>query len=178
MDISDFGCYLLVLIAVPIFLYISGSLHSIFPKRNMYDIKRIVLFFWIFITFFVVSKDFIKNVPKYRFVDTITSQISKKLSKLQLIDGSGIIIVSAYQVFSFNVNDEEIVFMVEAIKDDSIIITSLTGKTEKLFLDKTVSFDIISILREIKMTLMGLTESKAKIYIELGKTLDNNESIK
>ena len=95
MELSDLGLFILVMGILPILVYTRESLFSIFPpRRDVSDIKRIVLFLWLFITFFFAHDIFTKNVPKYRYTDSKTFQsesdiyleFNKNLKKTELLE--------------------------------------------------------------------------------------------
>ncbi len=76
------------------------------------------------------------------------------------------------EAVQFLVDKKEIVFLLKEVKPNAVTIEALPGKiTETLEMGKTVLLNVPDSPREVKLTLKGLTEKRAKLMVELGAGL-------
>lgn len=94
------------------------------------------------------------------------------IKTLQLHNDQGFILVYANEAVQFLVDNKEVVFLLKEIKDNSVVVQIIPGKTtEEIAIDETSVLNIPDLPREVKMSLKGLTEQRAKLLVELGESL-------
>lgn len=108
---------------------------------------------------------------KKEYEDSQNSSI-KNIKSLQLANDKGFTLVYKGEAVQFLVENKEVVFLLKEVMDNKVVLSFLNDEKEmKLDLDQPVTVSLRDCPREIVMTLKGLTESRAKIMIELGQTL-------
>lgn len=108
---------------------------------------------------------------KKEYEDSQNSSI-KNIKSLQLANDKGFTLVYKGEAVQFLVENKEVVFLLKEVTDNKVVLSFLNDEKEmKLDLDQPVTVSLKECPREIVMTLKGLTESRAKIMIELGQTL-------
>ncbi|HOP63289.1 MAG TPA: DUF4115 domain-containing protein [Spirochaetota bacterium] len=108
---------------------------------------------------------------KKEYEDSQNSTI-KNIKNLQLSNDKGFTLVYKGEAVQFLVENKEVVFLMKDVADNKVILSFLNDEREvALLLDQQTPVTFNECPREILMTLKGLTESRAKIMIELGKTL-------
>lgn len=108
---------------------------------------------------------------KKEYEDSQNSSI-KNIKSLQLANDKGFTLVYKGEAVQFLVENKEVVFLLKEVTDNKVVLSFLNDEKEmKLDLDQPVTVSLRECPREIVMTLKGLTESRAKIMIELGQAL-------
>lgn len=96
----------------------------------------------------------------------------KNIKTLQLANDKGFTLVYKGEAVQFLVDNKEVVFLLKEIGDNRVTVSFLNDERElALPLDQQVPVTLKDCPREILITLKGLTESRAKIMIDLGKAL-------
>lgn len=96
----------------------------------------------------------------------------QNIRPLQLHDDRGFVLVYVNEAVQFLVDKKEVVLLVKSIEGDKVTLEVFPGKmSETLEMDKTVMLSIPESPREIKVTLKGLTEKRAKLLVELGANI-------
>jgi transcriptional regulator with XRE-family HTH domain len=103
-----------------------------------------------------------------------------KIHTLQLPNGKGIVLVSTKEAVQFLVDKKDVTFLLNKISDNGVIIELYPGgQIESLQMTKPKIIKFSNSSREVIFTLKGLTEHRAKLFIELGKSLKpTDEQIK
>lgn len=108
---------------------------------------------------------------KKEYEDSQNSSI-KNIKSLQLANDKGFTLVYKGEAVQFLVENKEVVFLLKNVADNKVTLSFLNEEKEMaLDLDQQVTVNLKDCPREILLTLKGLTESRAKIMIELGKSL-------
>jgi len=108
---------------------------------------------------------------KKEYEDSQNSSI-KNIKSLQLANNKGFTLVYKEEAVQFLVDNKEVVFLLKEVSDNSVILSFLNEEKEiTLNLDQPVTANLKECPREIIMTLKGLTESRAKIMVQLGQAL-------
>jgi len=104
----------------------------------------------------------------------------KNIKSLQLSNDRGFILVYKEEAVQFLVDNKEVVFILKEIDKDHIMISFAdSDKTLSLEMGKELSVELPDVSRNILFTLKGLTESRAKIMVALGKkTKEITEPVK
>ncbi len=99
-----------------------------------------------------------------------------KIHPLQLHNDRGFVLLYKNEAVQFLVGKKEVVFLLKKIDDKSVIIEMLPdGKDISIEMSKTALMPVEGSPREINATLKGLTEKRAKIMVDLGKSLKKEE---
>jgi len=108
---------------------------------------------------------------KKEYEDSQNSSI-KNIKSLQLANDKGFTLVYKGEAVQFLVDNKEVVFLLKEVADNKAILSFLNDEKEiSLDLDQPVKTNLKDCPREILITLKGLTESRAKIMVELGQAL-------
>ncbi len=108
---------------------------------------------------------------KKEYEDSQNSSI-KNIKSLQLANDKGFTLVYKGEAVQFLVDNKEVVFLLKDVADNKVTISFLNEDKEMVLdLDQQTPVILKDFPREILFTLKGLTESRAKIMIDLGKTL-------
>lgn len=108
---------------------------------------------------------------KKEYEDSQNSSI-KNIKSLQLANDKGFTLVYKGEAVQFLVENKEVVFLLKEVANNKVILSFLNeDKDLPLDLDQQATVTVKDCPREILLTLKGLTESRAKIMVELGKTL-------
>jgi len=100
----------------------------------------------------------------------------EKIRPLQLHNGRGFILLYKNEAVQFLVGKKEVVFFLKKIEEKSIELEILPGnKPIPIEMGKTILMPVEGSPREINTTLKGLTPNRAKILIDLGKNLLEEE---
>lgn len=100
----------------------------------------------------------------------------EKIRNMNLQNDSGFILLYQNEAVQFLVGKKEVLFLLRGIEKDSVTVEFLPSKKkERLNLDEPVVISSEGMPREITLTLKGLTESRAKIMVGLGKSLVDEE---
>lgn len=96
----------------------------------------------------------------------------KNIKTLQLSNDKGFTLVYKGEAVQFLVDTKEVVFLLKDIKNDKVTVNFLNNDKDILMeIDKQVAVTLNGCPREVLITLKGLTESRAKVIIELGRDL-------
>lgn len=108
---------------------------------------------------------------KKEYEDSQNSGI-KNIKSLQLANDKGFTLVYKGEAVQFLVENKEVVFFLKDVADNKVTLSFLNEEKEiVLDLDSQTPVTLKDSPREILFTLKGLTESRAKIMIDLGQTL-------
>ncbi len=119
----------------------------------------------------VAGGDSIKNMKEEYNAKNHDSEI-KNIQNIQLSNDTGFILVSKGEAVQFLVDSKEVVFFLKDIdvNTDSVIMEMFPSKKlEKIEIDKSRIIPIEGCPREVTFSLKALTESRAKIQVELSK---------
>ena len=158
----------------------------ILKLRNYYDSYKNYLFFpgmalisllviwgiWkVFSTDVVIDQSDSVNKIKKEYEENKNVSI-KNIKSLQLLNDKGFALIYAGEAVQFLVDNKEVVFFLKSVSGDKIVISFLNeDKDIELPLEKPVTVVAKDSPREILLTLKGLTESRAKVMIELGNQI-------
>jgi len=158
----------------------------ILKLRNYYDSYKNYLFFagmalisllviwgiWkVFSTDIVIDQSDSVNKIKKEYEENKNVSI-KNIKSLQLLNDKGFALIYAGEAVQFLVDNKEVVFFLKSVSGDKIVISFLNeDKDIELSLEKPVTVVAKDSPREILLTLKGLTESRAKVMIELGNQI-------
>lgn len=96
----------------------------------------------------------------------------KNIKSLQLSNDKGFILIYKGEAVQFLVENKEVVFLLKEIGDNKVTVNFLNNdKDIEMEIDKQVPVTLADCPREILLTLKGLTESRAKVMIDLGRDL-------
>jgi len=96
----------------------------------------------------------------------------KNIKPLQLSNEKGFTLVYQGEAIQFLVDTKEVVFLLKEIKDNKVTVNFLNNDKDIVMeIDKQIPVTLNGCPREVLITLKGLTESRAKIMIELGRDL-------
>ena len=96
----------------------------------------------------------------------------KNIKSLQLSNDKGFTLVYKGEAVQFLVENKEVVFLLKEIGDNKITVNFLNNDKDIVMeMDKQVPVTVAECPREILLTLKGLTESRAKVMIDLGRDL-------
>ena len=96
----------------------------------------------------------------------------KNITSLQLSNDKGMPLVYKEEAIQFLVDNKEVVFLLKDISNNKVTVNFLNNDNDiVLDINKQASVILAECPREILLTLKGLTESRAKIMIELGRNL-------
>jgi len=113
---------------------------------------------------------------KEEYNQEIPEQNKTKVKILDFRKDKGFILVSEGEEIEFEVDNQEVSFIIQKIEEQSIEIKFLPNEVvQKIQLDKKELFQVKTSPRKIYLTLKGLTENRAKIKAELG---DKNSAFK
>ncbi len=94
----------------------------------------------------------------------------ENIRNLQLTKDTGIILVSRNEAVQFLVDNKEVVFVIKKITKNAVELQFLPGKKAvKCLMDSQQTVQVEGCPRDVKVTLKGLTENRAKIMVELGE---------
>ena len=96
----------------------------------------------------------------------------KNIKSLQLSNDKGFTLVYKGEAVQFLVENKEVVFLLKEIGEDKVTVNFLNNDKDIVMeIDKQVPIILNGCPREILLTLKGLTESRAKVMIDLGRDL-------
>jgi len=96
----------------------------------------------------------------------------KNIKSLQLSNDKGFTLVYKGEAVQFLVENKEVVFLLKEIGDNKVTVNFLNNDKDIVMeIDKQVPVILAECPREILLTLKGLTESRAKVMIDLGRDL-------
>lgn len=96
----------------------------------------------------------------------------KNIKSLQLSNDKGFTLVYKGEAVQFLVENKEVVFLLKEIGDNKVTVNFLNNDKDIVIeMDKQVPVTLAECPREILLTLKGLTESRAKVMIDLGRDL-------
>ena len=96
----------------------------------------------------------------------------KNIKSLQLSNDKGFTLVYKGEAVQFLVDNKEVVFLLKEIGKDKVTVNFLNNDKDIVMeIDKQVPVTLAGCPREILLTLKGLTESRAKVMIDLGRDL-------
>ncbi len=96
----------------------------------------------------------------------------KNIKSLQLSNDKGFTLVYKGEAVQFLVENKEVVFLLKEIGKDRVTVNFLNNDKDIVMeIDKQVPVTLSGCPREILLTLKGLTESRAKVMIDLGRDL-------
>ncbi|PKL17475.1 MAG: hypothetical protein CVV49_10955 [Spirochaetae bacterium HGW-Spirochaetae-5] len=96
----------------------------------------------------------------------------KNIKSLQLSNDKGFTLVYKGEAVQFLVENKEVVFLLKEIGDNKVTVNFLNDDKDIVIeMDKQVPVTLVECPREVLLTLKGLTESRAKVMIELGRDL-------
>lgn len=94
------------------------------------------------------------------------------IKSLQLSNDKGFTLVYKGEAVQFLVDNKEVVFLLKEIGDNKVTVNFLNNDKDIVMeIDKQVPVTLAECPREILLTLKGLTESRAKVMIDLGRDL-------
>jgi len=99
---------------------------------------------------------------------------------IQLTNNKGIVLLYANEAVQFLVDSKEVVFLLQSIdaKSKQVTLGFLSGKSKIiLLLDDTKKIKIDGASRDIFLTLKGLTNSRAKLSVQLGNPDKEKEAL-
>ncbi|MCL1833098.1 MAG: DUF4115 domain-containing protein [Leptospirales bacterium] len=100
------------------------------------------------------------------------NSVIKNITSLQLSNDKGMPLIYKDEAVQFLVDNKEVVFLLKDISNNKVTVNFLNNdKDIALDINKQVPVTLAECPREILLTLKGLTESRAKIMIELGSNL-------
>ncbi len=120
-----------------------------------------------------VSLDESDSVSKIKknYEESQNSSI-KNIKTLQLSNDKGFTLVYKGEAVQFLVDTKEVVFLLKEIGDNKVTINFLNNDKDIVMeMDKQIPVTLAECPREILLTLKGLTESRAKVMIDLGRDL-------
>ena len=116
------------------------------------------------------GSDSVSQIKK-NYAESQNSSI-KNIKSLQLSNDKGFILVYKGEAVQFLVENKEVVFLLKEIGDNKVTVNFLNNdKDIAMEIDKQVPVVLAGCPREILLTLKGLTESRAKVMIDLGRDL-------
>ena len=96
----------------------------------------------------------------------------KNIKSLQLSNDKGFTLVYKGEAVQFLVENKEVVFLLKEIGENKVTVNFLNDDKDIVIeMDKQVPVTPVDCPREVLLTLKGLTESRAKVMIELGRDL-------
>ncbi|HPS85749.1 MAG TPA: DUF4115 domain-containing protein [Spirochaetota bacterium] len=96
----------------------------------------------------------------------------KNIKSLQLSNDKGFTLVYKGEAVQFLVENKEVVFLLKEIGDNKVTVNFLNNDKDIVMeMDKQIPVTVAECPREILLTLKGLTESRAKVMIDLGRDL-------
>ncbi len=97
---------------------------------------------------------------------------SGKIRSLKLTNDRGYILVYKKEAVQFLVDNKEVMFSVKDIFKNAVELEVLPGKLFRIIeMEKPEFLNIEDCNRQIVLTLKGLTENRAKIFVMLGKKI-------
>lgn len=94
------------------------------------------------------------------------------IKTLQLSNDKGFTLVYKGEAVQFLVDNKEVVFLLKEIGDNKVTVNFLNNDKDIVMeIDKQIPVTLAECPREILLTLKGLTESRAKVMIDLGRDL-------
>lgn len=142
----------------------------------------LILIIWLFSAIFSSDIDIEENqVIKGIKDEYAEDERFENIRNLKLYDDRGYILVYRNEAFQFLVDNKEVLFLLKEINQDSVEIEAVPGKfTGTLEIEKPVFVRLEDCSREIILTLKGLTENRAKIFVMLGEKIisDSGDSDK
>ncbi len=91
---------------------------------------------------------------------------------LQLSNDRGFVLVSVNEAVQFLLDNKEVLFLLKEVNEDSVTVELLPDHaSETISMGQTAVLNIPDAPREVKLTLKGMTEKRAKLLVELGESL-------
>lgn len=149
-----------------IFFYAGVALVSLFIVWGIWSLTRDEVKLY--------DSDSLARIKK-EYEEKQDSKISN-IRNLQLSNEKGFTLLYAGEAALFLVDNKEVVFLLKEVTDQNISISFMNDEADiKLEMDQDTPVVIEGSPREIIFTLKGLTESRAKIMVSLGKRLAAKE---
>ena len=124
----------------------------------------------------VYDSDSLSKIKK-EYEEKQNSRISN-IRNLQLSGEKGFTLLYAGEAALFLVENKEVVFLLKEVQERNVVISFMDDSSEiTLELDQDMPVTLAGCSRELIITLKGLTESRAKIMVSLGKKLDVQEKV-
>lgn len=138
-----------------------------------------ILIIWLLSAIFsndikVESNDSASDIKK-EYSKAKSSFDNENIRSLTLSDDRGYVLVYKNETVQFPVDNKEVMFLLKDIKNNAVVVEILPGNQyETLEMEKTKTLMIKDCPREVMLTLKGLTENRAKIFVMLGKKNEPN----
>jgi transcriptional regulator with XRE-family HTH domain len=124
----------------------------------------------------VYDSDSLSKIKK-EYEEKQNSRISN-IRNLQLSGEKGFTLLYAGEAALFLVENKEVVFLLKEVLEKDVIISFMDDSSDiRLELDQETPVTLAGCSRELRLTLKGLTENRAKIMVSLGKKLDVKERV-
>ena len=149
-----------------IFFYAGVALVSLFIVWGIWSLTRDDVKLY--------DSDSLARIKK-EYEEKQDSKISN-IRNLQLSNEKGFTLLYAGEAALFLVENKEVVFLLKEVEEQNISISFMNDEADiKLEMDQDTPVIIEGSPREVIFTLKGLTESRAKIMVSLGKRLAAKE---
>lgn len=118
----------------------------------------------------VDGSDSVSKIKK-NYEESKNSSI-KNIKSLQLSNDKGFTLVYKGEAVQFLVENKEVVFLLKEIGNNKVTVNFLNNDKDIVIeMDKQFPVTLAGCPREIILTLKGVTESRAKVMVDLGKDL-------
>jgi cytoskeletal protein RodZ len=122
----------------------------------------------------VDSNDSITDIKK-EYSTGKKSFENENIKNLTLTDDRGYILVYKNETVQFLVDNKEVMFLLKDIKNNAVVVELMPGNQyETLEIEKPKVVLVKDCPRDINLTLKGLTENRAKVFVMLGKKNEPN----
>jgi cytoskeletal protein RodZ len=122
----------------------------------------------------VESNDSASDIKK-EFTKSKNSFENENIRNLTLTDDRGFILLYKNETVQFLVDNKEVMFLLKDIKNNAIVVELMPGNQyETLEIEKPKVILVKDCPREVNLTLKGLTENRAKVFVMLGKKNEPN----
>ncbi len=134
----------------------------------------IILALWVFNAIFtsdisIEGNEAIESIKKDKGTQDGIPEL-ENIQNLTLSDDRGNILVYRNEAVQFLVDDKEVMFLLKDILKNAVKLQFFPGKfIRSIQMEKPESINIEGSSRNIILTLKGLTENRAKIFVMLGK---------
>ncbi len=134
----------------------------------------LILIIWLLSSVFSTDIKVENNDPasdiKKEYSKARNSFENENIRNLSLTDDRGYVLVYKNETVQFPVDNKEVMFLLKDIKNNAVVVEVLPGNQyETLEMEKPKTLLIRDFSREVMLTLKGLTENRAKIFVMLGK---------
>lgn len=134
----------------------------------------LIILIWFFSALFssdikVEKEDSVSNLKKEYSTKSTTIE-NENIRNLPLTDDKGYALVYKNETTQFLVDNKEVMFLLKEIKKNAVAVEISPGnQVVMLEIEKPKVITVKDTPREITLTLKGLTENRAKIFVMLGK---------